>query len=124
MTAGGLTCLDAKTGAVVWGPERTAQGTVSSSLVLADGKLYVVNENAVTTVIQAGPEYKVLATNELDGGLYAVVAGHRRGADFPADGVAPVLHWPVGGGFKPPPTMRNVCYSALRAANKGRRRAE
>ena len=64
---GRATCLDAKTGVVVWGPERTAQGTVSSSLVLADGKLYVVNENAVTTVLQAGAEYKVLATNELDG---------------------------------------------------------
>ena len=24
-------------------------------------------KNAVTTVLQAGPEYKVLATNELDG---------------------------------------------------------
>ena len=64
---GRATCLDAKTGAVVWGPERTAQGSVSSSPVLADGKLYVVNENAVTTVLQAGAEYKVLATNELDG---------------------------------------------------------
>ena len=65
---GRATCLDAKTGEVVWGPERTAQGTVSASPVLADGKLYVVNENAVTTVLQAGPEYQVLATNELDGG--------------------------------------------------------
>ena len=61
------TCLDAKTGEVVWGPERTAQGTVSSSPVLADGKLYITNEFAVTTVIAAGPEFKVLATNELDG---------------------------------------------------------
>ena len=61
------TCLDAKTGEVVWGPERTAQGTVSASPILADGKLYITNEYAVTTVIAAGPEFKVLATNELDG---------------------------------------------------------
>jgi outer membrane protein assembly factor BamB len=61
------TCLDAKTGEVVWGPERTAQGTVSSSPILADGKLYITNEFAVTTVIDAGPAFKVLATNELDG---------------------------------------------------------
>ena len=61
------TCLDAKTGEVVWGPERTAQGTVSSSPILADGKLYITNEFAVTTVIAAGPAFKVLATNELDG---------------------------------------------------------
>lgn len=62
-----VSCLDAKKGTTVWGPERTAQGTVSSSLVLADGKLYILNENAVTTVVAAGPEYKLLATNELDG---------------------------------------------------------
>ena len=61
------TCLDAKTGEVVWGPERTAQGTVSASPILADGKLYITNEYAITTVIAAGPEFKVLATNELDG---------------------------------------------------------
>lgn len=64
---GRATCLDAKTGTTLWGPERLTQGTVSASPVLADGKLYVVNENAVTTVLEAGPEFKVLATNELDG---------------------------------------------------------
>ena len=60
------TCLDAKTGAVVWGPERTAQGTVSASPLLADGKLFLLNEYAVTTVLAAGPKFEVLATNELD----------------------------------------------------------
>lgn len=60
------TCLDAKTGAVVWGPERTAQGIVSASPHLADDKLFLLNEYAVTTVLAAGPEFKVLATNELD----------------------------------------------------------
>ena len=62
-----VTCLDAKTGEVVWGPERTAQGTVSSSPILADDKLYITNEYAVTTVIAAGPAFKILETNELDG---------------------------------------------------------
>ena len=61
------TCLDAKTGAVVWGPERTAQGVVSASPHVADGKVFLLNENAVTTVLAAGPEFKVLGTNELDG---------------------------------------------------------
>jgi outer membrane protein assembly factor BamB len=65
--SGKVTCLDAKTGKLIWGPERTAQGTVSASPLLADGKIYVINEDAVTTVLAAGPEYKVLATNELDG---------------------------------------------------------
>src|SRR5262249_16200333 len=65
--SGKVTCLDAKTGKLIWGPERTTQGTVSSSPLLADGKLYVINEDAITTVLAAGPDYKVLATNELDG---------------------------------------------------------
>lgn len=61
------TCLDAKTGAVVWGPERTAQGVVSASPHVVDGKVFLLNENAVTTVLAAGSEFKVLGTNELDG---------------------------------------------------------
>ena len=65
--SGQVTCLDAKTGELIWGPERTAQGVVSSSPILADQKLYILNENGVTTVIAAGPEFQVLATNELDG---------------------------------------------------------
>lgn len=60
-------CLDAKSGNVVWGPERTAQGIVSASPVVADGKIYIINEQAVTTVLAAGPEAKHLSTNELDG---------------------------------------------------------
>ncbi len=59
-------CLDPATGDVVWGPERTARGVVSASPLVADGKMYITNEDAVTTVLAAGPEYEVLATNELD----------------------------------------------------------
>jgi outer membrane protein assembly factor BamB len=64
---GMVTCVEAKTGKLVWGPDRTAIGTVSSSPLLADGKLYVTNERNITTVLSAGPEFKLLATNELDG---------------------------------------------------------
>ena len=64
---GRATCLNAKTGAVVWGPERTAQGVVSASPHVADGKVFLLNENAVTTVLAAGPAFEVLGTNELDG---------------------------------------------------------
>jgi len=62
---GVVLCLDSKTGAVVWGPEHTARGMVSASPLLADGKVYVTNEEGVTTVLAAGPEYKVLATNSI-----------------------------------------------------------
>jgi outer membrane protein assembly factor BamB len=64
--SGRVTCLDAKSGKLIWGPERTALGTVSASPLLADGKLYVTNESGVTTVLAAGPAFKVLATNTLD----------------------------------------------------------
>jgi outer membrane protein assembly factor BamB len=63
---GYATCLDRATGEVIWGPERTAQGTYSASPLLADGKLYVTNENGVTTVLKAGAQFEVLATNDLD----------------------------------------------------------
>jgi outer membrane protein assembly factor BamB len=62
-----VTCLDAKTGAQIWGPETTTEGIVSASPILADGKLYILNEKGVTSIVSIGPEFKLLATNELDG---------------------------------------------------------
>ena len=59
-------CLDAKTGREIWGPERVKPGTYSSSAVLADGKIYVTNEDGLTTVIRAGPKFEVLAENHLN----------------------------------------------------------
>jgi outer membrane protein assembly factor BamB len=59
-------CLDAKTGEKVWGPRRIAPGTYSSSPVLADGKIYATNEDGITTVVQAGPVFEILAWNDLD----------------------------------------------------------
>jgi len=60
-----ISCLNAKTGEVIWGPEHTAPGIVSASPLLADGKVYFTNEAGVTTVIAAGPSYHVIATNTL-----------------------------------------------------------
>ena len=62
-----VTCLDAKTGTLIWGPEATTEGIVSASPVLADGKLYILNEKGVTSIVSVEPEFKLLATNELDG---------------------------------------------------------
>ncbi len=61
-----LFCLNAKTGELVYGPERLAPGTYSGSPVLADGKIYVTNEDGLTVVIKAGPEFEVLAQNDLE----------------------------------------------------------
>ncbi|HMG32292.1 MAG TPA: PQQ-binding-like beta-propeller repeat protein [Blastocatellia bacterium] len=59
-------CLDAKSGATIWGPQRVKPGTYSSSPVLADGKLYITNEDGLTTVLKAGPSFEVLAENSLN----------------------------------------------------------
>ena len=39
-----------------------------------DGKIFITSEEGDTYVIQAGPEYKVLATNSLDEPVYASLA--------------------------------------------------
>lgn len=58
-------CLDAKTGETVYGPERLVPGTYSGSPVLADGKIYITNEDGLTNVIKAGPQFEILAGNDL-----------------------------------------------------------
>jgi len=58
-------CLDAKTGKEVYAQQRLKPGTYSASPVLADGKIYVTNEDGLTSVIKAGPQFEVLAQNDL-----------------------------------------------------------
>ncbi len=58
--------LDAETGEEIWGQQRTAPGTYSSSPVLVDGKIFVTSEDGVTTVVRSGPEFEILAENSLD----------------------------------------------------------
>ena len=59
-------CLDAKTGAEIYGQQRLKPGTYSSSPVLADDNIYVTNEDGLTTVVKAGPKFEVLAENALN----------------------------------------------------------
>lgn len=63
---GVFSCYDLKTGKPTHEPQRLARGTCSASPVLADGKIYVINESAITTVLRASPNFEILATNELD----------------------------------------------------------
>jgi outer membrane protein assembly factor BamB len=55
--------LDLKTGAVVYGPERLKPAIYSASPTLADGKIYVTNEEGLTSVFKAGPKFELLAEN-------------------------------------------------------------
>lgn len=59
-------CLDAKTGKEIWGAKRIKPGTYSASPVLADGKIYITNEEGLTTVLKAGPTFEVIAENPLN----------------------------------------------------------
>lgn len=64
---GSITCVNAKTGERIYGPEATGLGTISASPILADGKIYITSESGETAVVQAGPAYKLLGKNALDG---------------------------------------------------------
>lgn len=59
-------CLDAKTGQEIYGQQRIKPGTYSASPVLADGKIYITNEEGLTTVMKAGPQFEVLVENPLN----------------------------------------------------------
>jgi outer membrane protein assembly factor BamB len=53
-------------GTEIYGQQRLKPGTYSGSLVLADDKLYITNEEGLTTVIKAGPKFEVIAENALN----------------------------------------------------------
>ena len=70
---GGIaTCLDAKSGSLVW--QQRLGGTYSASPVFADGRIYFHAEQGATTVIAPGRTFRRLAVNTLDGGLLASMA--------------------------------------------------
>jgi len=94
---GVLACLNAKTGAMVWQERLAARGNYYASPVAADGKLYLLSEEGVTTVVAAKPVYELLSVNPLgerclaspaisdgriylrtDDNLYCVGAGPKR----------------------------------------------
>jgi outer membrane protein assembly factor BamB len=67
--SGIVTCLDPKTGAEVW--HARIPDSYSASPILADGRIYFFSEDGRTTVIEAGPAFKVLAESTLDAGFMA-----------------------------------------------------
>ncbi len=58
-------CLDAANGQEIWGARRLKPAIYSSSPVLADGRIYIGNEDGLITVVKAGPEFEVLAENDM-----------------------------------------------------------
>lgn len=73
VTDGGIaTCLDARNGTPIW--QQRLGGTYSASPVFADGRIYFLAEQGVTTVLAPGREFRRLASNALDGGMLASMA--------------------------------------------------
>jgi len=62
---GVMFCLDAKSGKEIYGRQRLKPATYSGSPVLADGRIYVTNEDGLTSVVKAGPSFEILAENDL-----------------------------------------------------------
>jgi outer membrane protein assembly factor BamB len=70
--AGIVTCLDARSGEVVW--KHRLGGNYSSSPVSAEGRIYLNTEDGESHVIVAGRKFKLLATSQLDAGCMATPA--------------------------------------------------
>ena len=96
-------CLDAKTGKVVYGPQRLRSATYSGSPVLADGKIYITDEDGVTSVIQAGPTFALLAENDF--GEYTLSSPAISGGQIfiRTDGFL----YAIGARVAAPPAIRN-----------------
>ncbi len=67
-----LNCAEAATGKVVW--QQRLKGPFWASPVLADGKIYVVNEEGTTTVVAIGDKPRILSTNALGETMLATPA--------------------------------------------------
>jgi outer membrane protein assembly factor BamB len=82
-----ISCLDARTGKLVYRERLSAAGLYYASPVAGDGKVYVAGEGGVITVLRDGDKPEVLARNDLGeaikatpalvgGKLYVRTAGH------------------------------------------------
>jgi outer membrane protein assembly factor BamB len=67
---GGIaSCLETATGHEVW-RERIG-GEYSASALLGDGRVYCFSQTGTTTILEAGRNFAVLATNQLGTGFMA-----------------------------------------------------
>ncbi len=75
MNSGGIvTCLEAKTGKVLYRGRVNAPGPYYASPVAAGDKVYVASTEGVVSVLDGGDELKVLANNDLGDPVYGTPA--------------------------------------------------
>jgi outer membrane protein assembly factor BamB len=71
---GRVTCIEAKTGKIIYRNQLTDARTFWASPWAGEGKIFFLEEKGTTYVIQAGREFKVLAENKLDDGFFSTTA--------------------------------------------------
>lgn len=64
-----LSCLEAKTGKVIW--SENLKGQHLASIVSAENRMYLFNVNGGASVVELGDRFNLIATNKLDSGCYA-----------------------------------------------------
>ncbi len=70
-----LTCVDARTGQVIYeGARLPMPATFTASPVACEGRILLTSEDGDTFVIKAGPQHEVLATNSIEEPVYASLA--------------------------------------------------
>ena len=62
MTNGKVHCMDVATGEILWTEEL---GPQYSSAVVADGLVYMPNDEGIITVIKPGPQFQYIAKNDI-----------------------------------------------------------
>ena len=73
ITDGGIaTCMKGESGEIIW--QERVGGNHSASPVWAEGRIYFLSDDGKTTVMNAGPEFKVIAESSLNEKLQASMA--------------------------------------------------
>jgi outer membrane protein assembly factor BamB len=67
-----LSCVDAKTGAVLW--QQRLSGSYSASPLYAGGRIFLSSEQGITTVLVPGKEFRRVAANTLEGAMLSSIA--------------------------------------------------
>jgi outer membrane protein assembly factor BamB len=68
MTTGQVHCIEVATGNILWVKE---MGTQYSSPVLANGLVYMPNDEGVITIIKPGPKFESIGKNSIGEKMYA-----------------------------------------------------
>jgi len=73
-----VSCMDTKTGRLLYRERLGATGLYCSSPICADGKIYIASAKGLVTVFATGDTLRVLARNDLKEPVYATpaVVGH------------------------------------------------